>query len=93
MAGRDKLVITRLRKIYASVGAPPYGTASIRTAIKSTLAPQRPLQWALETLREDTRGWWVDTLARDPDELKEGEEYGHIYAVPGTIAERKRPGS
>ena len=33
-----------------------------------------PYNAALETLREDTRGWWVDTLARDPDELNEGEE-------------------
>jgi hypothetical protein len=29
---------------------------------------------ALETLREDTRGWWADTLARVPDEADEGEE-------------------
>ena len=28
---------------------------------------------ALATLREDTRRWWADTLARDPDELDEGE--------------------
>jgi acyl-CoA synthetase (NDP forming) len=33
-----------------------------------------PYEAALETLREDTRGWWVDTLARGPDELDEGEE-------------------
>jgi hypothetical protein len=29
---------------------------------------------ALETLREDTRAWWADTLALDPDALNEGEE-------------------
>jgi hypothetical protein len=29
---------------------------------------------ALETLREDTRDWWTDTLAGGPDELNEGEE-------------------
>src|SRR5271163_3409529 len=29
---------------------------------------------ALETLREDTRGWWADTLAGGPDELDEGDE-------------------
>lgn len=28
---------------------------------------------ALEALREDTRGWWTDQLACDPDELDEGE--------------------
>ena len=28
----------------------------------------------METLREDTRAWWADTLARSPDELNEGEE-------------------
>ncbi len=29
---------------------------------------------ALAGLREDTQAWWADTLARDPDELGEGEE-------------------
>jgi hypothetical protein len=29
---------------------------------------------AVETLREDTRGWWADTLASGSDELNEGEE-------------------
>ena len=29
---------------------------------------------ALETLREDTRGWWADTLGRGSDERDEGEE-------------------
>lgn len=29
---------------------------------------------ALAALREDTRKWWADMLARDPDELDEGEE-------------------
>ncbi len=29
---------------------------------------------ALAALREDTRDWWTDRLARDPDELDEGEE-------------------
>jgi hypothetical protein len=29
---------------------------------------------ALAALREDTRAWWADTLARDPGELGEGEE-------------------
>ena len=29
---------------------------------------------ALAALREDTRTWWAETLARDPDELDEGEE-------------------
>lgn len=29
---------------------------------------------ALTALREDTRDWWTDVLARDPDELDEGEE-------------------
>ncbi len=28
----------------------------------------------METLRQDTRGWWADTLACDPAELEEGEE-------------------
>ena len=29
---------------------------------------------AMAALREDTRDWWADVLARDPDELDEGEE-------------------
>ena len=29
---------------------------------------------ALAALHEDTRDWWADMLARDPDELDEGEE-------------------
>jgi hypothetical protein len=29
---------------------------------------------ALAALRADTRDWWTDMLARDPDELDEGEE-------------------
>jgi hypothetical protein len=29
---------------------------------------------ALGLVREDTRNWWADVLARDPDELDEGEE-------------------
>jgi hypothetical protein len=29
---------------------------------------------ALAALRADTRDWWADTLARDPDELEKGEE-------------------
>jgi hypothetical protein len=29
---------------------------------------------ALAALREDTQGWWKEVLARDPDELGEGEE-------------------
>jgi hypothetical protein len=29
---------------------------------------------ALAALRQDTRDWWADMLARDPDELDEGEE-------------------
>ena len=29
---------------------------------------------ALAALREDTRAWWADMLARDPDELEEDEE-------------------
>lgn len=29
---------------------------------------------ALAALREDTRQWWADVLARDPDELDEDEE-------------------
>jgi hypothetical protein len=33
-----------------------------------------PYEAALETLREDTRAWWADTLALDPDALNEGEE-------------------
>ena len=28
---------------------------------------------ALAALREDTREWWADVLARDPDELEEDE--------------------
>lgn len=28
---------------------------------------------AVAALRDDTRGWWEDTLARDPDELEEDE--------------------
>jgi hypothetical protein len=30
-----------------------------------------PYEVALETLREDTRGWWAETLARGPDEVDE----------------------
>jgi len=33
-----------------------------------------PYEAALAILREDTQGWWADMLARDPDELNEGEE-------------------
>ena len=29
---------------------------------------------ALAALREDTREWWADMLARDPDDLDKGEE-------------------
>ena len=29
---------------------------------------------ALAALREDTREWWAETLARQPDELEEDEE-------------------
>jgi hypothetical protein len=29
---------------------------------------------ALAALREDTQAWWADVLARDPDEIEEGEE-------------------
>ncbi len=29
---------------------------------------------ALAALREDTREWWADMLAREPDELEEDEE-------------------
>jgi hypothetical protein len=29
---------------------------------------------ALAALREDTQAWWADMLARDPDEMEEGEE-------------------
>ncbi|MBM3758419.1 MAG: hypothetical protein FJW38_31155 [Acidobacteria bacterium] len=29
---------------------------------------------ALAALRGDTRDWWADTLARDPEDLGEGEE-------------------
>ena len=29
---------------------------------------------ALAALREDTQQWWADLLARDPDEMEEGEE-------------------
>jgi hypothetical protein len=29
---------------------------------------------ALAALREDTQQWWADVLARDPDEMEEGEE-------------------
>jgi hypothetical protein len=29
---------------------------------------------ALAVLREDTQAWWADVLARDPDEMEEGEE-------------------
>jgi hypothetical protein len=29
---------------------------------------------ALAALREDTRAWWADTLARDPEDFDEGEE-------------------
>ena len=32
---------------------------------------------ALAALREDTRHWWADMLARDPDELEEDEDAGH----------------
>jgi hypothetical protein len=33
-----------------------------------------PYEAALETLRDDTRSWWADTLARAPDETGEGDE-------------------
>jgi hypothetical protein len=33
-----------------------------------------PYEAALETLREDTRAWWADVLACDPDDLDEGKE-------------------
>jgi hypothetical protein len=29
---------------------------------------------ALAALREDTQAWWADVLARDPEEMEEGEE-------------------
>jgi hypothetical protein len=29
---------------------------------------------ALAALREDTREWWQDELAREPDEMEEGEQ-------------------
>jgi hypothetical protein len=29
---------------------------------------------ALAALREDTQGWWADVLARNPDEMSEGEK-------------------
>ena len=29
---------------------------------------------ALAVLREDTKDWWADVLARDPDDIEEGEE-------------------
>jgi hypothetical protein len=29
---------------------------------------------ALAALRDDTRAWWADVLARDPDELEDTEE-------------------
>jgi hypothetical protein len=29
---------------------------------------------ALAVLREDTKDWWAEVLARDPDEIEEGEE-------------------
>jgi hypothetical protein len=29
---------------------------------------------ALAALREDTQGWWADVLARNPEEMSEGEE-------------------
>jgi hypothetical protein len=29
---------------------------------------------ALAVLREDTQAWWSDVLARDPDEMEDGEE-------------------
>ena len=32
-----------------------------------------PYEAALAALREDTRAWWADVLARDPDELEQGE--------------------
>lgn len=31
-----------------------------------------PYEAALAALREDTRTWWADVLARDPDELEQG---------------------
>ncbi len=33
-----------------------------------------PYGAALAALREDTRTWWADVLARDPDELEQGED-------------------
>jgi hypothetical protein len=28
----------------------------------------------LAVIREDTKAWWADVLARDPDAIEEGEE-------------------
>jgi hypothetical protein len=33
-----------------------------------------PYEAAVAALREDTQQWWADILARDPDELDEGDE-------------------
>lgn len=33
-----------------------------------------PYEAALGVLRDDTQGWWASTLAREPNELDEGEE-------------------
>ena len=33
-----------------------------------------PYEAALASLREDTKSWWVDMLARDPNEVDEGDE-------------------
>jgi hypothetical protein len=33
-----------------------------------------PYEASVTALREDTRQWWADTLARDPAELEEDDE-------------------
>jgi len=41
---------------------------------------------ALAALREDTQAGWADTLARDPDELREGAGSHHAGGWPNCSA-------
>ena len=48
--------------------------AMTRRALNLLDTPSRnPYDVSLAALREDTRAWWVDLVARDPDELDEDE--------------------
>ena len=50
-----------------------------------------PYEAAIAALREDTLQWWADILARDPDELKEGDEPGTADAEGQFLLARLEP--